>query len=274
MPSSSTFCVGKISVTTLSDGYLDIPQGFFPKASPQNLPAKNAPIRFGANSWLVEIEGRRILIDAGSGNFLKQRYPETGQLHRRLASGDIAPDTISDVIVTHMHADHIGGLVEDGQSAFPNADIHINAIEWAYWTNPALLEDVPEDRRPLVELIQMISRPIASQVRLWQDELLLGDGLTLFATPGHTPGHASVQISEGDETLIILGDVVVSEALQFRDPSTTYALETDPDTAVRTRRSLFDRLAKGNIPFMATHMTFPGPARLSIAGQGYIMTPG
>ncbi len=271
MPASSPFRIGNINVTTLSDGYLDIPQGFFPEAPVRNLPAKNAPIRFGANSWLVEIEGRRILIDAGSGTFLRQRYPETGQLHLKLTSRDIAPDTISDIIVTHMHADHIGGLVQDGQSAFPNANIHINAIEWTYWTDPALLENAPEDRKPLVTLIQTISRPITSQVRLWQDELLLADGLTLFATPGHTPGHSSVEISQGSEKLMILGDVLVSEALQIRDPSIIYALDTDPNIAVRTRKSLFDRLAKDNIPFMATHTTFQGPARLAAAGQGYIM---
>lgn len=253
-PQSSSFAVGDITVKTLSDGHLDIPAGYFSNASESELQLVRPSARFGANCWLIETGTRKILVDAGSGDWLKARFPDTGHVTDAGTALVSASREITDIILTHMHADHIGGLISNGQSLFPNAKLHLQESEWAFWTNDDLASTVPEDQKPIVELIQSLARPMSPQVELHTGDSDLGEGIHLSFAPGHTPGHQIVQVANGGTQAFLLGDALVSGALQFANPDVRYALDSSPETAAQTRKTLFDKLAADQIPFAATHL--------------------
>ncbi|MCK7612496.1 MBL fold metallo-hydrolase [Roseibium sediminicola] len=271
-PTAAT-TVGDLTVTALPDGYLDIPAAYFSNLTPEEAERVTPAARFGANTWLIEAGDRRILVDAGSGHWLKERFPASGALD--WAGDDRARDRadITDIIVTHMHADHIGGLVAGAASLFPQAEIHVQAVEWDFWTDEALPTSAPEDRRPLIALIQSLAAPLKNQIRLHSGETDLGHGIRLAPAPGHTPGHQIVHLSSGPDQLLLLADTVVSDALQFANPEVRYALDSDPDQAAVTRKKLFERLTADGIPFAATHLATENFGVLKRLGEGFCFQP-
>ncbi|MGS4887690.1 MBL fold metallo-hydrolase [Roseibium sp. MB-4] len=271
---TSPLHIGDIAITPLSDGHLDIPAAYFSNASDEEIQAVSPTTRFGATCWLIETGHKKVLVDAGSGTWLKARFPETGFI---TASGSFlinAANDITDIILTHMHADHIGGLVADGQSLFPNATVHLQNSEWAFWTDENLVEAVPEDKRPIVQLIQSLARPIASQIKLHDGDADLENGIHVTSAQGHTPGHQVVRISSGGKQVMLLGDALVSGVLQFANADVHYALDSAPETAAATRNTLFAELAAEQIPFAATHLEAPDFGTLTATGSdGYHFEP-
>jgi glyoxylase-like metal-dependent hydrolase (beta-lactamase superfamily II) len=270
---AETLSLEGLKVTPLSDGHLDIPAAYFSNLGPEELERVTPAARFGANTWLIETATRKILVDAGSGLWLRERFPASGALDWQDTAKTAERAAITDIVVTHMHADHIGGLSRAGKSLFPNAEIHIQAAEWDYWTDAALPEAVPEDRRPLIRLIQSLAEPLAAQLKLHEGEADLGNGITLLPAPGHTPGHQVVHLGSGREEILLIADTIVSGALQFDNPGVTYALDSDPALAVETRRQLFDRISADQLPFAVTHLTDKGFGYLQRRGSGYARTP-
>lgn len=260
--------IGDIAITPLSDGHLDIPAAYFSNASEEEIQTVSPTTRFGATCWLIETGPKKVLVDAGSGTWLKARFPETGLITATGSSLINAAEEITDIILTHMHADHIGGLVADGQSLFPNATIHLQNSEWAFWTDENLIEAVPEDKKPIVQLIQSLARPIASQVKLYDGDADLENGIHVTSAPGHTPGHQIVRISSGSKQMMLLGDALVSGVLQFANPDVHYALDSAPETAAETRKTLFAELAAEQIPFAATHLESSEFGTLTATGSG------
>jgi glyoxylase-like metal-dependent hydrolase (beta-lactamase superfamily II) len=267
--SATRLALGNLTLTALSDGYLDIPAAYFSNVTPAEQEAVNPSTRFGANTWLIETGTSKILVDAGSGHFLKERFPASGALTWQAPEKAEERAAVTDIIITHMHADHIGGLSLNGSSLFPNTVIHVQATEWNFWTDAALLSTVPEDKRPMARLIQALAKPVGNQLRLHRGDADLGNGITLLSAPGHTPGHQAVHLSAGAEEIILLADVVVSDALQFANPEVRYALDSDPALAVQTRKTFFDRLSADRIPFAATHLSTDRFGYLEKSGNGF-----
>jgi len=221
----------------------------------------------------VETKTRKILIDAGSGTCLKDRFPESGALNWQDSRLAERRDGITDIVVTHMHADHVGGLSAQGQSLFPKARIHVQETEWIFWTDETLLAAAPDDRKAMITQIQSLATPLAGQTILHSGEADLGDGVRLLPAPGHTPGHQIVHLSGNGEEILLLADAVVSDALQFSNPGVTYALDSDPAQAAETRKRLFDRIAADAIPFAATHINATGLCRLERQQSAYGFEP-
>ncbi|MHA7776244.1 MBL fold metallo-hydrolase [Roseibium sp. M-1] len=264
-----TRSLGDLTITALSDGYLDIPAAYFSNLSSAELEKVTPAARFGANTWLIETGSRKVLVDAGSGTWLRERFPASGTLDWQDEAKAADRAAVTDIIVTHMHADHIGGLSHAGESLFPNAEIHFQATEWNFWTDAGLPDAVPEDKRPLIRLIQSLAKPVADQIRLYEGETDLGSGITLLPAPGHTPGHQVVHLGSGKGELLLIADAIVCGELQFANPGVTYALDSDPGLAVQTRRQLFERISADRVPFAVTHLQNSGFGVLDRQGDGF-----
>lgn len=270
----ATLTIGSKTVSMLSDGHFELPPMFFQGADKAALAAAGAPIEIGATVWLVRAGDRVILIDTGSGQALSTMFPTVGKLDALFAAEGIDKASVTDIILTHMHADHIGGLAGPDAGGFTNATIHVAEAEWTFWTNPALPSAAPEADRPMIELLQSIAAPLADRVKTHVGETDLGDGVTLVPLVGHTPGHSGVRLtSTGGDEMFIIGDAVISEALQFANPAVRYALDSDPAQAVATRNRLLNQLADSQAIFSATHLTYPGTGRVKRAGDGFAFVP-
>ncbi|PSL20950.1 MBL fold metallo-hydrolase [Shimia abyssi] len=270
----ATITVGDKTISMLSDGHFDIPPAFFTDADDAALAAAGNPIEIGATVWLIQTVDRRILVDTGSGQALAGMFPTVGKLDALLTAEGIEKADITDIVLTHMHADHIGGLLGEDAGGFSNAAVHVSQAEWGFWTNPSLLDATPESDKPMIGLLQSIAGPIANRVTTYVDEADLGDGITLVPMNGHTPGHSGVRVTaKNSNNFLIVRDAIISESLQFENPKVRYALDLDPEQAIATRTSLLNTLAESGDVFSATHLTYPATGRVVRAGNVFRFEP-
>ncbi|MEL7000293.1 MAG: MBL fold metallo-hydrolase [Pseudomonadota bacterium] len=265
-PQSERFELGDVTVHAISDGHFDLPAGAFQNVGTQQLPET---VHIGATVWVISTPTREILVDAGSGDFLKARYPGTGQLAARLAELGVDPKRITDVVITHMHADHIGGLLDGETKLFPSAELHVSEVEWRYWMAEERPSQVPDALKGLAVLIQKIAGALPYEVALHSGVVDLGEGISMLPAPGHTPGHSAVQVASGAQQLLLLGDTLISGDLQFARPQVTYVLDGDPALAAKTRRDLFEMIASDSIAFCATHLNGLQKSTLEPMPEGF-----
>jgi glyoxylase-like metal-dependent hydrolase (beta-lactamase superfamily II) len=225
------------------------------------------------NVVVVRSGGRTVLLDAGIG----EEYPEfrAGRLALRLDDAGIDPASVTDVVITHMHFDHIGGLFADGLKGRlrPDVPIHLAAAEAAFWTSPDF------SRASMPPPVQDKIRTVAgrfldeyrSQLRPFEAEYEVAPGVVVRRTGGHTPGHSVVRVASGGERLTFLGDAVFPD--HFDRPDWHNAFDHDPEEAVRVRVRLLRELAATREPLVATHLSFPSVGRVAVAGDVFRFVP-
>lgn len=255
-----TIMIGDTEVTIFDDGHFVLPAAYFGNV-PDAIELEDT-VEIGANLWVLKNGERLILVDTGSADALKARFPQTGMAWPSLQG--IAP---TDIVLTHMHADHIGGFMDP--ASFADATIHVSRAEWEFWTNPALVNAVPEDNRPMVQMIQSVADGIKDRVKLHDGAGELAPGIAFVPLPGHTPGHSGLRLHGDSGDLVIVADAIISAAMQFTAPSVTYALDGDADAAVATRRALLQSAATDGTMIAATHFAFPGLGTVSQEGDAF-----
>jgi glyoxylase-like metal-dependent hydrolase (beta-lactamase superfamily II) len=276
-PGLARFRVGDVAVTAISDGYIDMSLQLFPKtpaaegraavaASPQA-----RPLRGHVNAFLVETDGKRVLIDTGG---VAAAIPTLGRFGANLQAAGVAPETIDAVIMTHLHVDHVGGLFgPNGTAAFPNAELIMSGEEYAFWTSPSLLANAQAEFRPLVQAARGALAPYASRTTRVSGEKEVVKGLTLTPAHGHTPGHSAVRLASAGQQLLFWGDIIHAPALQFARPGWSIAFDTDQDAAAATRARYLDMVSSDRLAVMGAHLPFPGHGHVRRAHGAYSYEP-
>ena len=276
-----SFRHGAFEIVVLSDGYFVLPPpglgrdvGFlYPDVARSELEAflKGAGqsmdrVQLPNNVVLIRTPADLILIDTGAGAGWQ---PTAGKLVENLQAAGIDPAAISKVIFTHAHPDHLWGVADSaGVLRFPNASYFVGATEMNFWTAEDVLKKIPENFQPFALGAKRDLSRIRDQVKTVKSDDEIISGVRVIATPGHTPGHLSVEIAGGDG-LIIAGDVIANAALSFAHPEWRFVIDSLPDLAVQSRRRLLDRAASEKIRMIGSHWPYPGLGIAERNGTAY-----
>jgi glyoxylase-like metal-dependent hydrolase (beta-lactamase superfamily II) len=270
---------GRFDITVYSDGHMVVPASFIAEDAPADqlarvLKRSSAPapnVWPKANIPLIRHGGDLILFDVGDGgNF----QPTEGQLLAALQSDGVDPLTITKVVVTHAHPDHLWGMVDANHHLnFPNAHYYVGAKEWEFWMAADVALQLPEAFRSVVPQTQGDLAAIKSRMTLIKagDEVV--PGIRAFDTPGHTPGHLSFEV-EGDSGLIITADALTHEIISVEYPDWHNGFDFASDVAILTRKAMLDRLSNDKTMLLSYHFPYPGTGHVRKAGTSYRFDPG
>lgn len=282
VPSRYAVQIGDIDALVVSDGVLPLPTSTMAtNADPADL-ANWLDHMFmppDAFDWPLNVMVARsgdqtILIDAGLGGQFSG-FPRAGQFPQRLQSAGIPLESVTDVIITHMHMDHVGGLLVPGVKERLRKDvrIHVNATEVAFWTSPDFSQTVMPKPVPAVLRSTATSfyETYRDQIRVFEDRHEVAPGVIVRHTGGHTPGHCVVDLVSGGERLTFAGDAVFPVA--FDHPEWHNGFEHDPEEAARVRFTLFNELAENKGLLVAAHLPFPSVGRVAVEGNAFRWVP-
>jgi glyoxylase-like metal-dependent hydrolase (beta-lactamase superfamily II) len=264
LPAVAARRIGAVTVTAISDGFIDAPFAMFTGAPEPEIEAAFAArfarrpdgtFRLGFTVWLVDDGERLVLIDSGWPG-----QPNTGRLPGALAAIGVRPDSIDAVLITHMHVDHIAGLVVNQRPAFPNAEVFIHRDDVAYFTDPVRASAAPEIlKSSFAEAARVASLP---RLQRFDGERAITRVISTIDLRGHTPGHMGYRIADGGESLLIVGDALFDPAVHPARTDIGIAFEPDPAAASAMRSRLFPQAEAERALLAATHMPFPGFGRI------------
>lgn len=278
VPSRYAVRVGEIDVLVISDGVLPLPtQTMSTNADPTARAAWFKEMFLGPDAFdwalnvLVVRSGEQvILVDAGLGGQFPG-FPRAGQFPKRLEAAGIPLSSVTDIVITHMHMDHIGGLLVDEVKRKLRADvrIHVAAIEVDFWTSPDFTyTDMPA---PVPDVLRATAQQFMAlykdNLHTFDDEQAVAPGVVAKLTGGHTPGHSVVYVNSGGERLTFAGDALFPVA--FEHPDWHNGFEHDPEESVRVRVRLMNEAAASGELFVATHLPFPSVGRVVVEGDAF-----
>jgi glyoxylase-like metal-dependent hydrolase (beta-lactamase superfamily II) len=283
VPSRYALKIGEIDVMVISDGVLMLPGAMLAhNADPAVRAAwlKDMFLPPDAFDWALNVVVVRsgdqtILVDAGLGSDPDLHLPRAGQLSKRLEAAGIDLESVTDVVLTHMHMDHIGGLLVDEvrERLRPDLRIHVAAAEVKFWEAPDFshVSMPPGFPDALRATAKRFAKEYHNQLRTFEDEHVVAPGVVVTRTGGHTPGHSVVRLTSGDDRLTFAGDAVFT--VGFDHPDWFNGFEHDPEEAARVRVRLLRELAANGELLVATHMPFPSIGRVAVDGDHFRWVP-
>lgn len=273
-PDGYSIRVGDIRVTSFTDG--TVPQDLYAllrgttrqnidKLLTRNFQAN--PVEASINAFLLEMPGHLILVDTGSGELFGPG--NGGKLIDSLASRGFHPEQITDVLITHAHSDHAGGLVKGGQRVFVNATVYVGKPDVDFFFDRANQIRTGYDKS-YFDIAQTTLKPYLDTGKLktfsGTEEILPGISATVH--PGHTPGAAFYTLSSKGEHIVFIGDTIHVAAVQFPDPDVTIAYDEDSKLAAKVRKQAFAQFAAQGDLIAVPHLPFPGIGHIRADGRG------
>jgi glyoxylase-like metal-dependent hydrolase (beta-lactamase superfamily II) len=276
----ATYKVGTAEVTAIYDGIFEKPHDptFISNASVDDV--KGAMTKAGLSPDFVSISGtvvvvknggKTILCDAGTGGYAPGWV--SGNIAANMQAAGIDPAKIDTVLISHFHPDHIFGLMAKDTNAqvYPNAEIVVSDVEYKFWTDPAVIDKLPEARKGLARRIQA-TFPTWKNLRQVTGTADVAPGMKFIMAPGHTPGHRAFLLSSGKDSLMLSNDTMYVPALNVAHPEWRGAYDQDGTTAEASRRALMDQLIADKMMVAGFHFPFPGVGMISKDGAGYMLT--
>ncbi|MQX88592.1 MBL fold metallo-hydrolase [Sinorhizobium meliloti] len=256
--------IGSVEVTALSDGTVALPLAKLYTNTSQQYAQNVLKDAFlpelvptSVNAFLVNNGDRLILIDAGTGAYLG---PSLGKLVANIEASGYKVDDIDDVILTHIHTDHSGGLMSNGKRTFPNATLRVNEREAKFWLSPknarAATGIVEQHFREADQCVTPYVK--AGKFETFADNAAPVPGLGSILYAGHTPGHSAITLESEGQKIVFWGDITHGDILQFDEPGIAIEFDIDQKAAVDARDIAFRQAVAGKYLVAGAHIAFPG----------------
>lgn len=282
VPSRYALRVGDIDVLVVSDGVLPLPAATMATNADaaalavwlDHMFLPPEAFDWPLNVMVVKSGDQVILVDTGLGSQFAG-FPRAGQTPHRLEAAGIDLASVTDVVITHMHMDHIGGLLVEGLKEWlrPDLRIHVSAVEVAFWSKPDFTRtDMPA---PVPDVLRSTADGFMAlygdHLRTFDGQYEVAPGVVARRTGGHTPGHCVVDVVSNGECLTFAGDAMFP--VGFDNPDWHNGFEHDPEESTRVRLALFRELADNGALLVATHLPFPAVGRVALDGNKFRWAP-
>lgn len=264
---AQSMTLGDMSLTTLLDASVsrENPKGAFAgqatdeefeKISQENF-ISTEQVQFYFTPTVIDTGDERVLFDTGLGQ---------GGLQKALAQAGVAPDSITKVVITHMHPDHIGGLMHDGGPTFANASYVTSDTEYDFWSKM-------DAGNRVGDMVAKLVTPLAEKMSFVSDGDQVAPGVTAVSAFGHTPGHTCFMLESGGRQLLLTADLANHYVWSFARPDWAFGFDVDAEQASASRRKVLSMLAAERMPMIGYHMPFPAAGFVETRGDGFRFVP-
>lgn len=267
--------LGRFEITALYDGAIQLDTKLLHNVEATDLNTLltrmfvgNPKMQTAVNAYLVNTGEHLVLIDAGAGTLFG---PNLGFIRKNMEASGYTPEQVDVVLLTHMHGDHLGGLIdEDGKPVFPKATIRAAQAEGDYWLSKEMAAAAPKERQHAFEIAQEGAAAYQA-INKWQpfaegNEVV--PGIKAVKAIGHTPGHTAFAVESEGQKLLIWGDIIHAHAVQFIRPEVSIEFDVDQQQAVATRKALLTEVASSGTLVAGMHLPFPGLGHVRADGEG------
>lgn len=280
IPGVYRFRVGDFEITALSDG--TVPQDLHALLT-NTTPAETdgllkrsfltSPVEASINAFLIDTGSRLVLIDTGSGALFGPG--NGGKLLNSLKAAGYAPEQINDILLTHIHSDHSGGLVSDGRLVFPHATVHVGKPDVDLFLNPANIHGVNGYDKQYFEQAVLTVGPYvkAGKLQAFTGKTQILPGIEAIPAPGHTPGHSFYLVQSKGDSIEFIGDLAHVASVQFAKPAITIVYDFDQKAAAAQRKNQFALLASEHELVAGAHLPYPGIGHIRADEAGYTFVP-
>jgi glyoxylase-like metal-dependent hydrolase (beta-lactamase superfamily II) len=271
--------LGDFEVTAISDGTADLDmRELLTNTTPDKVDKALArsflksPVETSVNAFLINTGTKLVLVDTGAAGLFG---PTLGKLLVNLKAAGYTPEQVDEIYITHMHPDHVGGLLAEGKIAFPNAVVRADKHDADYWLSQASLDKAPEASKGFFKGAMASLNPYvqAGKFSPFDGDTELVPGVRAHASRGHTAGHTTYIVESKGAKLELWGDLMHVAAVQFADPAVTIKFDSDSKAAAAQRKSAYADAAKNGYLVAAAHLPFPGVGHLRAEGKGYVFIP-
>ncbi len=272
--------LGDFEVTALLDGTLDlepkklltnVKTAELDKALARSFETEKVPT--SVTGFLITPGSKLVLIDTGAASLFG---PTLGHLAANLKAAGYQPEQVDEIYITHMHTDHVGGLMAGDKLVFPNATVRADQKDADFWLSKEVMEKAPAEMRQFFQGAMASLNPYVSagKFKPFDGNTTLVPGIKAIAAHGHTPGHTVYQVESQGRKLLFWGDLMHVASVQFPDPKVTIAFDVDSKAAAAERRKIFAETARERTLVAGAHLPFPGLGQLRAEGKsGYSWMP-
>lgn len=280
VPGYFRLAVGDYEVTALFDGYNDLSPKLLKGLKPEQIRAllarhaiETPGVQTAFNAFLINTGKNLILIDTGAGQCIGET---AGMLSQNIKAAGYQPDQIDTIFLTHLHLDHVCGLVDaNKQPVFTNATVYAAKPEADYWLDPTALGRVPEQARAYFKIAQDSTAPYLAAGRF--KTFTPGDSpvaeVHTTLESGHTPGSTTYQFTSKGQSIVFIGDLVHNLAVQFDHPEVSISFDENSKNAIASRDAVFTEAAGKKTWIAAAHLPFPGTGHIEALDKRFQWVP-
>ena len=267
--------LGQFEITALYDGAIELDTKLLKNIKPADLQlllsrmfVGNPKMQTAVNAYLINTGSNLVLVDAGAAKLFG---PSLGYVLQNMKAAGYEPAQVDTVVITHLHADHMGGLNDaSGQPLFPKAKILVSQEDNDFWLSQKIADGAPPERQPFFKMARDSAAPYlaSGQWKTFTEGSVLVPGIQAIKANGHTPGHTAYAVESEGHKLLIWGDLVHAHAVQFAKPGVSIGFDTDQKQAIATRLSIMKAMAASKSLVAGMHLPFPGIGHVRAEGKG------